>query len=115
MTIYHIAFAGDWARAAQAGEYTISTRGRTLAEQGFIHASDAHQVAGVANFLYPSDDGLIVLTIDTERLRSQVRYENAPGSADSFPHIYGPINVDAVIATTPLDRGPDGRFVFTSA
>ena len=97
------------------GEYTISTRGRTLAQQGFIHASDAHQVAAVANFIFAADDGLIVLVIDTDRLQSSVRYENVPGSDEAFPHIYGPINADAVIATTPLERGPDGRFGFTPA
>jgi uncharacterized protein (DUF952 family) len=113
--IYHIAAAEDWARAARSGEYTISTRGRTLAEQGFIHASDAHQVAGVANVIYQDDNDLIVLAIDTERLRSPVRYENGLGTDEVFPHIYGPINADAVIATTPLERGPDGRYDFTPA
>jgi uncharacterized protein (DUF952 family) len=110
--IYHIAFGEDWAQARRVGEYTISTRGRTLAEQGFIHASDAHQVAAVANFVFGTDDGLIVLVIDTDRLRSPVRYESVPGSDEAFPHIYGPINADAVIATKPLERGPDGQFAF---
>ena len=114
MAIYHIAFAEDWARATQTGEYTISTRGRTLEQQGFIHASDAHQVDLVANFLYEADDGLIVLVIDTDRLLAPVRYENVPDSDEPFPHIYGPINVDAVVATTPLERGPEGRFSFTA-
>lgn len=112
--IYHIAFAEHWARATRVGEYTVSTRGRTLAEQGFIHASDARQVAQVANFLYQAYDGLIVLVIDTDRLRPPVRYENAPGTDEAFPHIYGPLNADAVIATTPLERGPDGQFAFDS-
>jgi uncharacterized protein (DUF952 family) len=114
VVVYHIAFAADWDRAARAGEYTISTRGRTLEQQGFIHASDAHQVAMVANIFFEADDGLIVLVIDTDRLRSPVRYENAPDSDEVFPHIYGPINADAVTETTPLHRGPDGRFVFAA-
>jgi uncharacterized protein (DUF952 family) len=111
--IYHIAFAEDWAQARRVGEYTISTRGRTLEQQGFIHASDAHQVAAVANFIFQADDGLIVLVIDTDRLQSPVRYENMPGSDEAFPHVYGPINADAVVATTPLERRPDGQFGFT--
>ena len=45
--IYHIALAADWEQALRDGRYTISTRGLTLAEQGFIHASGAHQVAPV--------------------------------------------------------------------
>ncbi len=116
MHVYHIAFESDWVRAKEIGQYTISTLGRTLAEQGFIHASDAHQVAGVANAIYYSQVGdgqLIVLVIDTGRLRSEVRYEHVPAADDPFPHIYGPVNTDAVVATVPLPTGPDGRFSFT--
>ena len=112
MAIYHIAFERDWEAAKQAGEYRVSTRGRTLDEQGFLHAGDAHEVAPVANLVYGSDGGLVVLVIDTDRLRPELRYESVPGWDDPFPHIYGPLNVDAVVGTLPLDRGPDGRFVF---
>ncbi|HWF83075.1 MAG TPA: DUF952 domain-containing protein [Streptosporangiaceae bacterium] len=112
MIIYHIAFEADWSLAAQTGEYRVSTRGRTLAEQGFIHASDAHQVAGVANVIYRQDDGLVVLEIDAAKLRPEVRYESVPDSGELFPHIYGPLNVDAVVAIVPLTRGPDGSFAF---
>ena len=114
MTIYHIAFDSDWTLASEAGEYRISTRGKTLDEQGFIHASDAHQVAGVANFVYRQDDGLVVLEIDVAKLRSPVRYEGVPGSDELFPHIYGPLNADAVVATHPFAPGPDGSFTFPS-
>jgi uncharacterized protein (DUF952 family) len=114
MAIYHIAYERDWNRALEVGEYTVSTKGRTLAEQGFIHASDEHQVAIVANFIYASDDGLIVLVIDPERLRPEVRYESMPGSEEAFPHIYGPLDVSAVTGTLPLNRGPDGRFAFAA-
>ena len=50
--IYHIAEAADWEQAQRDGQYTMSTRGRTLAEEGFIHASTASQVALVANAFY---------------------------------------------------------------
>jgi glutathione S-transferase len=112
VTIYHIAFETDWVPAAEAGEYRVSTRGKTLDEQGFIHASDAHQVAGVANVIHRQDDGLVVLEIDVAKLRPEVRYEGVPDSDEQFPHIYGPLNVDAVVAILPLTRGPDGSFVF---
>lgn len=113
MLIYHIADETEWQRSIEDGEYRISTRGRTLAEQGYIHASDAHQVALVANAVYPSDENLVVLVIDADRLRSEVRYEHAPDASGSFPHIYGPLNVDAVVRTVPLECGPDGRYAFT--
>jgi uncharacterized protein (DUF952 family) len=111
--IYHIAVPDDWRAALTDGEYLLSTRGRTLAEQGFIHAGEAHQVAGVANRVYGSEDGLIVLVIDVDLLRSELRYDEAPDIGESFPHIYGPLNADAVVATLPLERGPDGTYAFS--
>ncbi len=113
MTIYHIAFPGDWATALEDGEYRISTRGRNLDEQGFIHASGAHQVATVANAFYRSDDDLIVLVIDPDRLTSPLRYDAVPDSDEPFPHIYGPLNTDAVIETRPLLRAGNGDYAFT--
>jgi uncharacterized protein (DUF952 family) len=110
--IYHIAYGKDWDEAMAAGAYAMSTRGRTLAEQGFIHAGDAGQVAPVANMIYGSDEGLVILVIDRDRLVSEVRYEAVPGWDSPFPHIYGAINPDAVVEVRPLERGADGRFVF---
>jgi glutathione S-transferase len=110
--IYHIATASDWEHAQQEGEYTTSTRGKTLAEQGFIHGSTAEQVAPVANAIYQGEPELLVLVIDPERVRADVRHELVPGWDEPFPHIYGPLNTDAVVATLPLQPGPDGLFSF---
>ena len=114
MAIYHIAYVADWDQALVDGEYRISTKGRTLDEQGFIHAGDAPQVARVANMFYADDDdsGLVVLVIDTDRLRSEVRYDEVPGWDAPLPHIYGPINVDAVVEVLPLEKGADGKYSF---
>jgi uncharacterized protein (DUF952 family) len=112
--IYHIATRADWDQALRDGEYTTSTVGKTLAEEGFIHASTEGQVNGVANRYYRGiQDELLVLVIDTERVRTRIRYEDVPGADAPFPHIYGPLNADAVIATRPLSAGPDGTFTFT--
>jgi uncharacterized protein (DUF952 family) len=110
--IYHIATASDWAQARRDGEYTISTRGRTLAEEGYIHASTAAQVASVANVFYQDLPDLLVLVIDADRVGPEIRYEQVPGADAPFPHIYGPLNVDAVVDTRPLVAGPDGEFTF---
>ena len=69
--IYHIAAAADWARAQRDGQYTMSTRGRTLADEGFIHASQPAQVALVANAFYQGVPDLVLLVIDTERVASE--------------------------------------------
>jgi uncharacterized protein (DUF952 family) len=112
--IYHIALAADWQQALRDGRYSISTRGLTLAEQGFIHASTAAQVAAVANMFYQGAPDLLVLVIDTDRVGSEIRWEDVPGSDAPFPHIYGPLNTDAVVETRPFEPGPDGEFSFTA-
>ena len=104
--IYHIAAAADWEQARRAGQYTMSTRGRTLAEEGFIHASTASQVALVANAFYQGEPDLLLLIIDTERVGPELRYEQVPGQPDPYPHIYGPLNLDAILETRPYPPGP---------
>ncbi len=111
--IYHIASAADWAQAQPDGQYAMSTRGRTLAEEGFIHASTAAQVAQVANAFYRDSPGpLVLLVIDPDLVGPEIRYEHVPGQAEPYPHIYGPLNTDAVLEARPFGLGPDGRFSF---
>lgn len=113
--IYHIAAAPDWEEAKRAGEYRISTRGKTLDEVGFIHAGDAHQVAPVANAIYGDDENLVVLVIDCARVKSEIRYDPVRGWEDPFPHIYGPLNLDAVVRTLVLERDTTGLFSFRAS
>ncbi|HEY2204962.1 MAG TPA: DUF952 domain-containing protein [Pseudonocardia sp.] len=111
--IFHIAYARDWQRALLAGSYAVSTRGLSLAEQGYIHASTAEQVASTADRFYAGERDLVVLVIDPARVGVPIRFEPpAPGVAELFPHIYGPLDVAAVVGTRPLVAGPDGRFAF---
>jgi glutathione S-transferase len=112
--IYHIASAAEWEQALRDGAYTTSTRGRTLAEQGFIHASTAGQVAPVANSFYADAPDPLLLVIDTDRVTAEIRHDEVPGWDEPFPHIYGPLNPDAVVETRQLERDVDGQFVFTA-
>src|SRR6202034_3794568 len=107
--IYHIATRADWEQALRDGVYTRSSVDKTLAEEGFIHASQASQVTRTANRFYRDVPGdLVVLVIDTSLLRAKCRYEDVPGADLPSPRIYGPLNVDAVLAAEPLPAGPDG-------
>ncbi len=108
--IYHIAAAADWEQARRDGQYTVSTRGLTLAEQGYIHASTAGQVALVADTYYRGVPDLLLLVIDSERVGPEIRYEAVPGQDRPYPHIYGPLNTDAVVAARPFRPGPGGEF-----
>lgn len=112
--IYHIATVADWDRARRAGKYTTSTRGRTLEEEGFIHASTAAQTAPTANRFYAGiEEPLVVLVIDPGRLTARLAYEEVPGTGERFPHLYGPLNLDAVAKVIPFAPDSDGAFTFT--
>jgi uncharacterized protein (DUF952 family) len=111
--IYHIAVRADWDRALTDGFYTRSSVDKTLAEEGFIHASQESQVAGTANKFYRNVRGpLVLLVIDAGRVDAEVRYDPVPGEELPFPHIYGPLNTGAVLAAVPFAPGPDGTFGF---
>ncbi len=106
MLIYHVATAADWARARREGAYTTSTRGRTLEQEGFIHASRADQWRGVhARFYADLDEPLVLLEIDTDRLGCSVVEEpGEPGGTETFPHIRGPVPTTAVVRAVPVDE-----------
>ena len=103
--LLHLTEAPLWESARASGTYEMSTRGRTLHEEGFIHCSLPHQLSGVAETLYgEEDDGLVVLVIDPARLAVPVRYEAMAPGGEEFPHIYGPLPVEAVVAVLPWQR-----------
>lgn len=103
--IHHLALVTDWEAARAAGTYTVSTRGASLEEVGFVHCSTAEQWRGVRERFYadvPAEE-LVLLTIDPTGL--DVRYEPpVPGGAggELFPHVYGAIPVSAVVAVEGL-------------
>ncbi|WP_306338876.1 DUF952 domain-containing protein [Streptomyces sp. KL118A] len=102
--LLHITERALWDAAREAGTYEMSTRGKTLGEEGFIHCSLPEQLPGVAAFLYGNYEGpdeLVVLTIDSARLTVPVRFEAPRPGGVEFPHIYGPLPVDAVVEVSP--------------
>jgi uncharacterized protein (DUF952 family) len=105
--IYHLALARDWAAAQASGAYAVSTLGRTLAEVGFVHAARADQWRGVRDRYYAGvTEPLVLLVIDPGRLAAAVREEPAPGLDETFPHVYGPIEVSAVVEVRALPAEP---------
>jgi uncharacterized protein (DUF952 family) len=98
--IYHITTEQDWRAAKRKGFYTSPS----FETEGFIHTSEVQQVAGVLQRYYQGKTDLIKLVINTEKLTSELKYELAPSVNENFPHIYGPINLDAVIDVMELDK-----------
>lgn len=110
-TIVIIARSDDWQRAQKPKEYTQSTIDSTLADVGFIHCSFPEQTLDIANRKYSDQNDLLLLFIDTEKVKAPIKYEGAlSGRAGTFPHIYGALNIDAVYATVPLQRNDRGEF-----
>lgn len=110
MFLFHIATEPDWHRARSEGVYTRSTYGRSLAEQGDIHCSAGHdQVDDVLARVYAEvSDPLLLLVVDPARLSSPWQLDDAPDAAAPFPHVYGPLNLDAVVDTAVIERQADG-------
>jgi uncharacterized protein (DUF952 family) len=81
---------------------------KSIGHEGFIHCSQPEQILDVANRFYQGIPGLILLWIDPKKITSEIRWEVVDGVL--FPHIYGPINLDAVISVTDIKPDDDGTY-----
>lgn len=106
MSLYHIATRADWEAAQSLGSYQADS----LATDGFIHCSTHAQVLATASRFFRGQPGLVLLVIAPQRLRSEVRYENLEGGEELFPHLYGPLNLEAVTGVYPFVPDADGSF-----
>lgn len=105
--LLHITTPRQWQHALDAGIYTADS----LETEGFIHCSLPEQVVVAANAHYQGETGLILLCIDGDRVHAEIRYE---GEIDRYPHIYGPLNADAVVDIVDFPPESDGRFTLPS-
>ena len=96
--IYHITTKLQWQQAIALGFFEEPS----LHTEGFIHNSTEAQVAGVLERYYKNKTGLVLLHIAEEKLTSPLKYELAPSVNEMFPHIFGIINIDAVIKITDI-------------
>ena len=82
----------------------------SLETEGFIHCSYEDQVLVPANALFAGQSDLLLLVIDPKRLTSDLVVEDSYASGTAFPHIYGPIDLDAVIDSIPFPCNSEGLF-----
>jgi len=102
--ILHLCTRQDWDAAQAQGEF----RPDSLAVEGFIHCSRPEQILDVANRYYKGIEGMLLLKIERERVVPEIVWEASDG--DDFPHIYGPINIEAITAVIPFSPDADGKF-----
>ena len=98
--IYHVVTNEHWQKALAQGFYEHAS----LASEGFIHASKEDQVKGVLERYYKNINDLLLLHIDENKLTAPLKYELAPSVNQEFPHIFGPLNIDAVVKTTTITQ-----------
>jgi uncharacterized protein (DUF952 family) len=103
-TILHITTEAAWAKAREDGELTTPS----LAEEGFIHASTFAQVESTADRIFSGSGDLLALEVEIARIAAPLKWEKATDVGDEFPHIYGPLNADAVVGTRPLRETAEG-------
>lgn len=112
--ICHITTREAWEAAQGVGEY----KSPEFDQLGFIHCSAPEQILLVANSFFAGRTGLVMLVINKSRLKSPIRWEpphstgRLPGFTKGtvFPHVYGPINTDAVVRTVALEPSASGIF-----
>lgn len=131
--IFHITSRDAALVARENGEY----RAESLVREGMIHLSGIHQVLDVADRFYTGQHGLVLLAVDASRLKAELKYEapvhpaeapenegfsrgkrlsysndptDKPLAADLFPHLYGPLNFDAVVAVYDFQSDSSGKF-----
>jgi uncharacterized protein (DUF952 family) len=121
--IYHITTRSALNSARQDGFY----RTASLSSEGFIHFSQLHQVMGVANAFYVGQQDLVILIVDPKLLKAELKYESPvhPGGASQnatlptaeqkYPHLYGSMNIDAIIGEVDLTPLNDGSFILPPA
>lgn len=98
--IYHVTTAAEWNAAKEKGFYESPS----LKDEGFIHCSQEHQVAAVLERYFAGRTGIVKLIIDTDQLSGRFVFEWSPSTEDTFPHVYGPINVDAVVDIVEINQ-----------
>jgi uncharacterized protein (DUF952 family) len=104
--LYHLLPTSDWAKQP-TGPY----RAASLDSEGFIHCSNRDQVARVANLFYAAQGEMVVLSIAVELLTSPLRDDDI-GTGERFPHVYGPINREAIVDVKTLSRDAQGKWIF---
>jgi len=108
--ILHITTKQNWGTAVATGSY----RDASLDNEGFIHCSTPQQILGPANEFYRGQSDLVLLCISASEVDAAVIYEDCYEKGMAYPHIYGPLNVNAVRQVINFPPNADGTFSLPS-
>lgn len=106
--IYHITTLKQWQTALEEGVYAPET----FATDGFVHCSTDKQVLDVATRLYSHEKEILLLMIDEKLTAPEIVYENLEGGKEKYPHIYGNLNLEAVVNSAFMHKDQHGKFIF---
>ena len=105
--LVHLADRARWEDARASGAYLPAE----FATDGFIHLSALHQVLTPANRFYRGRDDLIAIVVDALLIDHALVWEPGTGTDEYFPHLYGALGTDAVLAEIPFQPEADGSFL----
>ena len=105
-----MAYHGTPKRYLQSLDSTTPYVPADYQKDGFIHTTEGREAVSIVltTFYKTSREPWVVLYIDQDRVTSPIRYDDP---AEVFPHIYGPLNRDAILGVEDIDRAPDGTFL----
>jgi uncharacterized protein (DUF952 family) len=101
--VHHLVRAIDWSDVTGT-KYSPPS----LSEDGFIHFSTGEQVPQTVERYYSNVDDLLVVTVDVNKLTAELRWEDLTGHGE-FPHLYGPLDIDAVTDVRRYSAEPVNR------
>lgn len=100
-----------WADAQKNGTYTQPMVGASPNDGEYIHANTPEQIIPMLNRHYTDYDDILILLVDLDKVTSEVKFEASSGPTPGlFPHIYGPLNIDAVYETLVPSKDESGNF-----
>ncbi len=102
--VFHLTARAAYAAALEAGVYEAPS----LASEGFVHCSTRSQIQRTAERFFRGQAGLVILCLEAQKLGAALKYEPADG--ELFPHVYGSIAVDAIVAVIDFPAHADGGF-----
>lgn len=104
--IFHLVPEKEW-KASKSDSMYIP---KSLETSGFIHCSTGTQIQNTANRLFKGERRMLLLVINSALVDAEIKYEVDDETGEKYPHIYGPLNPDAIIDRIRLVPEKDGGF-----